>query len=168
MMASVLTSARRAQSGWWIPWTFVGFFLVVFAVNGALVWFALSSWTGLETDHPYERGLVYNRALEAAREQAALGWRADFRFDQSGQRHGTLELGLTDRDGARLQGAKVDAELVRPTEEGHDFALDLSESEPGRYRAEVELPLAGQWEVRLAARARGEVYRLSPRIYLEP
>ena len=57
---------------------------------------------------------------------------------------------------------------MRPTEEGYDFALDLSESEPGRYQAEVELPLVGQWEVRLAARARGEVYRLSPRIYLKP
>ena len=168
MMASVLINARRAQGGWWIPWTFVGFFLIVFAVNGVLVWAALSSWTGLETTNPYERGLAYNRALEAAREQAALGWRADFHFEQSGQRHGTLELRLQDREGVRLQGAKVDAELVRPTEEGHDFALDLSESEPGRYRAEVELPLAGQWEVRLAAQTRGEVYRLSPRIYLEP
>ncbi len=168
MMASVLTGARRAQSGWWIPWTFVGFFVLVFAVNGVMVWFALSSWTGLEITNPYERGLTYNRALEAAREQAALGWQADLRFEQTGPRHGTLEFRLQDRDGGRLAGAKVDAELVRPTEEGHDFALDLSEREPGRYRAEVELPLPGQWEVRLAARARGEVYRLSPRIYLKP
>ncbi len=160
-------SADAGRSGW-IPWAFVGFFLVVFAVNGVMVWFALSSWTGLETTNSYERGLAYNRALEAAKEQTALGWQADFHFHQTGQRHGTLELRLQDRDGVRLQGAKVDAELVRPTEEGHDLALDLAEREPGRYQAEVELPLVGQWEVRLAASARGEVYRLSPRIYLRP
>jgi nitrogen fixation protein FixH len=158
----------EAVASRWIPWTFVAFFLVVFAVNGVMVWFALASWTGLETTNPYERGLAYNRALEAAREQAALGWQADFHFAQSGQRHGTLEFRLQERDGAPLAAARVDALLVRPTEEGHDFAVDLTEREPGRYGAEVELPLPGQWEVRLAARARGEVYRLSPRIYLKP
>jgi nitrogen fixation protein FixH len=152
----------------WIPWAFVGFFLVVFAVNGALVWFALSSWTGLEADNSYERGLIYNRALEAEKEQAALGWHAGFSFAQTGARRGMLELSLQDRDGADLRGAKVDALLVRPTREGFDFDLALTEREPGRYLAEVELPLPGQWEVRLAARAGGEVYRLSPRIYVKP
>ena len=167
-MASMLTGARRAQPGWWIPWTFALFFLVVFAVNGVMIWLALASWTGLETTNPYERGLAYNRALEAARAQAALGWWADFRFEQTGARRGRIELDLRGRDGEPLQAAKVDALLVRPTEEGHDLALDLSESGSGRYVGLVELPLAGQWEVRLAASAEGKAYRLSPRIYLRP
>jgi nitrogen fixation protein FixH len=160
-------SADAGRSGW-IPWAFVGFFLVVFAVNGVMVWFAVSSWTGLEASDSYERGLIYNRALEAAKEQAALGWRAGFRFDQTGERRGRIELSLQDRSGRPVAAAKVDALLVRPTEAGYDFGLDLSERASGRYGAEVELPLAGQWEVRLAASARGEVYRLSPRIYLRP
>ncbi len=167
-MTIMMQRTSDALRSRWIPWSFVGFFVVVFAVNGAMVWFALSSWTGLEADNSYERGLVYNRAIEAEKEQAALGWRADFRFAQTGQRRGTLELDLNGRDGARLQGAKVDALLVRPTQEGYDSDLALDESEPGHYRAELELPLPGQWEVRLAARAGGEVYRLSPRIYLKP
>jgi nitrogen fixation protein FixH len=167
-MASTLQRAADAGRGRWIPWTFVGFFVVVFAVNGVMIWFAVSSWTGLEADNSYERGLAYNRAIEAAKEQQALGWRADFRFAQTSAGRGILELDLNGRDGARLQGARVDALLVRPTQEGHDFELALGEREPGRYLAEVELPLPGQWEVRLAARTRGEVYRLSPRIYLKP
>jgi nitrogen fixation protein FixH len=167
-MAITMQRAPDAERGRWIPWTFVGFFLVVFAVNGALVWFALSSWTGLETTNSYERGLVYNRALKAEKEQAALGWRAGFGFKQTGVRQGMLELRLQGRDAAPLEGAKVDAEIVRPTQEGYDFDLALEEQAPGRYRAAVRVPLPGQWEVRLAARARGEVYRLSPRIYLRP
>jgi len=167
-MAITMQRAPDAERSRWIPWVFVGFFLVVFAVNGALVWFALSSWTGLETTNSYERGLVYNRALEAEKEQAALGWRAGFGFHQTGERQGMLELRLQGRDTAPLEGAKVDAEIVRPTQEGYDFDLALEERAPGRYRAAVRVPLPGQWEVRLAARARGEVYRLSPRIYLGP
>jgi nitrogen fixation protein FixH len=167
-MATIVRPPADPGRSRWIPWAFVGFFMVVFAVNGVMVWFAVSSWTGLEADHSYERGLVYNRALEAEKEQAALGWHAGFSFAQTGARRGTLELDLNGRDGARLRGATVDAQLVRPTQEGYDTDLALSESAPGHYRAEVELPLPGQWEVRLAARGRGEVYRLSPRIYLKP
>jgi nitrogen fixation protein FixH len=167
-MAIVMQRTPDALRSRWIPWAFVGFFVIVFAVNGAMVWFALSSWTGLEADNSYERGLIYNRAIEAEREQAALGWQAGFRFEQTGGRRGTLELSLKGRNGALLQGAKVDAELVRPTRAGYDFDLALAEKEPGRYLAELELPLPGQWEVRLAARAGGEIYRLSPRIYLKP
>ena len=44
------------------------------AVNGAMIWIALSSWTGLATNQPYDKGLTYNRNLEAAARQAALGW----------------------------------------------------------------------------------------------
>jgi nitrogen fixation protein FixH len=168
MMAVSLQPTADGGRSRWIPWTFVGFFVVVFAVNGIMIWLALSSWTGLEADNSYERGLIYNRAIEAEKEQAALGWRAAFRFVQTGARRGRLELSLQGRDGARLEGARIDALVVRPTREGFDFDLALAEREPGRYLAEVGLPLPGQWEVRLAARANGEIYRLSPRIYLKP
>jgi nitrogen fixation protein FixH len=167
-MATTMERTAEPLRSRWIPWAFVSFFVVVFAVNGAMVWFALSSWTGLEADNSYERGLIYNRAIEAEKEQAALGWHVGFSFAQTGPRRGTLELDLNGRDGAGLRGAKVDALLVRPTREGFDFDLALAESVPGRYLADVELPLPGQWEVRLAARAKGEVYRLSPRIYVQP
>jgi nitrogen fixation protein FixH len=167
-MAMTMQPTADAGRGRWIPWTFVGFFLVIFAVNGVLVWAALSSWTGLETTDSYERGLVYNRALKAEKEQVALGWRAGFGFDQTGARHGTLELRLQGRDATPVRGAKVDAEIVRPTTEGYDFDVALKEQAPGLYRAEIQAPLPGQWEARIAARARGETYRLSPRIYLRP
>jgi nitrogen fixation protein FixH len=167
-MAITMQPTADAGRDRWIPWTFVGFFLVVFAVNGVLVWAALSSWTGLETPDSYERGLVYNRAIEAEKEQVALGWRAGFGFNQTGVRQGMLELRLQGRDAAPLRGARVDAEIVRPTKEGYDFDVALKEQAPGLYRAEIQAPLPGQWEARIAARAGGEVYRLSPRIYFRP
>ena len=40
-----------------------------------MIWFALSSWTGLAANQAYDTGLTYNRNLDAAARQAALGWR---------------------------------------------------------------------------------------------
>ena len=57
-----------------IPWVFVGFFLAVFAANGAMIAVALSTWTGLETDTAYEDGLAYNDRLSEREAQKALGW----------------------------------------------------------------------------------------------
>jgi nitrogen fixation protein FixH len=62
---SAVMSADRPR-GRWIPWLFVGGFLLVCAVNGVMIWVALSSWTGLAANQPYDRGLAYNRNLAAA------------------------------------------------------------------------------------------------------
>jgi nitrogen fixation protein FixH len=62
----------------------------------------------------------------------------------------------------------VRAELVRPTHGGHDLMVDLPYQRGGKYRQEIELPLAGQWDVRITAIEGGQPYRLSERIYVEP
>jgi nitrogen fixation protein FixH len=59
--------ARTRRPGWWIPWIFVGFFAVTIAVNGTMVWFAMHSWTGLETEHHWQEGIAYNSAIRGAR-----------------------------------------------------------------------------------------------------
>jgi nitrogen fixation protein FixH len=100
------------QPGWWIPWTFVAGFLLVVAVNGVMIWFATTSWTGLVTDRAYERGLDYNRNLEAAAAMAALGWQAKLvaatRAD--GSREFTLEA--RDKEGAPLSGLVIEGKLA--------------------------------------------------------
>lgn len=154
--------------GRWIPWAFVAFFGVVLAVNATMIVIALTTWPGLETKDAYQRGLAYNRTIEAAADQAALGWRVDLTFEQTGQRRGVVRLDLADRLGNLLQRAEVRAAFVRPTEDGHDVIVDLPHHQGGRYLAEVELPLAGQWEVRARVVERGQEYRLRERIHLQP
>ena len=160
--------AERGASDRWIPWAFVAFFAVVLVVNGIMIWFAFASWTGLEAPSAYRRGIEYNRTLEAARAQAALGWRVELGVSREGPRLAEIELRLEDRHGDLIEDAAVSALLVRPTSAGHDLAVDLPHDHAGRYRAEVALPLDGQWDVRVTAQARGEVYRLSERVHLRP
>ena len=55
-------------------------FAVVIAVNAALIWFALGSFSGLSEAHAYQAGLAYNETLAAAKAQERLGFVPQFDF----------------------------------------------------------------------------------------
>lgn len=149
---------KRAD-GWWYPWIFVGAMALVVVVNGIMVAIALGTWTGLETEGHYQKGLEYNRNLAAAEAQAALGWTltleaAPIARDDK-RRTVDLRLAFADRDGRPLDGMKVSVVLMRATNEGFDREVHLDPIGDGIYGARAVLPLPGQWEVRVLAR-RGE------------
>jgi nitrogen fixation protein FixH len=152
----------------WIQWAFVAFFGVVLLANAAMIWLAFATWTGLETESAYDKGLAYNRTIEEAAAQATLGWRVGLTLAQPAAR--TLSVGLTlaDRHGNLIANAAVDAALVRPTHVGYDRTVEVPHRHGGEYRAEVELPLAGQWDVRLRIEGAGGVWRENRRVYLKP
>lgn len=128
-------SARRDG---WIPWVFVGGMLVVVAVNAVMIYLALSTFTGLTTAQSYDRGRAYNRVLEEAARQEALGWTA-----QVAARGERLSVTVTDREGRAVEGILA-AELVRPIE---GTRVPLGATDP---RAGFALPdlRPGQWEFR--------------------
>lgn len=148
----------------WIPWAFVGGFGIVVIANVILVLFALDSWTGLETEQAYQRGLAYNRTLDAATAQAALGWKTTLGFEPSGPSRGRLAVSFVDSAGRPINGLSVSVRLVRPTHEGFDHQVSLVPEAAGRYVVPLELPLPGQWQVRVEARGREAPYRLNGRI----
>ena len=159
---------KRDGSGRWIPWAFVGFFGLVLVVNLAMIWVAFATWPGLTTRSAYQKGLDYNDALAARAAEAELGWRADLRLRPDAARGQVLEVDLQDRHGSFIRDAQVRARLVRPTHEGHDLEVDLPYHTAGTYRASLEVPLAGQWDVRVSARRGDAVVRLRERVHLQP
>lgn len=152
--------------GSWIPWLFVAFFLVVVSANGALIWIALKSWTGTAIDQAFEKGLAYNRNLEAARAQAALGWKARLEARIVEGFWVETVLTLSDADGAPIENAQVQATFERPTQLGNDFAIALRHEGQGRYQAAFELPLIGQWNVHVTARRDGTLFVHDERVIL--
>lgn len=148
----------------WIPWMFVVFFAVVLAANGTLVYFAAASWTGLETDEYYIKGLNYNRTLEDVARQRALGWKGTLSLQPSPRGGLDLVLDLRDSKGLGLSGGAVQAAFVRPTHTGYDFSVDLTDRGKGRYGAVVAPPLPGQWDVRLEVRHPYGAYHMTQRV----
>lgn len=147
-----------------VPWYVVAFLGVVILVNGVLVYFAASSYTGLQTENHYTKGLEYNRVLAAERAQQALGWTVTIRFDQTDALRGRVTAEARDSSGAPLVGASVTARLVRPTQAGHDLRLALSAESGGIYAAEVALPLPGQWDIQTQIEHPSGTYRTVRRI----
>ena len=57
--------------------TIIAFFSIVFAANGIMAYLAVESFSGVQSEKPYENGLAFNRDIERARAQDAQGWRVD-------------------------------------------------------------------------------------------
>jgi len=124
-----------------------GFFLVVFAVNGVFMYFALRSHPGVETENAYEKGLDYNFYLTEAEAAKTLGWTYSL---ETREETGKTEIffQVLNADGLALKGLKVRGKAFWPVQEGHDRLFDLSEETPGLYTGEVPLDFMGQWDLR--------------------
>lgn len=127
-------------------------FVAVLIANGALVYFALSSWPGLAYDNAFERGRKYNQVLREEDRESKLGWRFEAIYEPAGERAGALVVRASDRDGRPLTDLGLAATLVRPVGGAvPDRPIDLRAQAPGVYAARFDVPMAGQWEVRLIA-----------------
>jgi nitrogen fixation protein FixH len=146
----------------WVPWVIAGGLGVVVAVNGALTYLAVTSSTGLVSEHPFTDGNTYNRVLDAGAAQDALGWHGWLHLTQ-----GEVVAELTDRDGKPLTGLAVSAKLIRPVEPLPDVTLALSETAPGHYAADIARERRGQWDVHVTARRGAQLFALTQRIIVK-
>lgn len=146
----------------WIPWYFVAFFAVIMLVDGAMGTIAVKTQTGVVTDHPYEKGLAYNRVVAAADTQQKLGWKGTIFFTASNAQSGTLAFELKDRNGKPIAPDSVNAAIYRPTQDGMDFSVTLAQP-----NQTVHFPAPGLWEVRIHAQHEGVDYQQSKRIMVE-
>jgi nitrogen fixation protein FixH len=140
-----------------IPWYFVMFFALIFLVNGVMVTLAIRSHTGTVTEHPYEKGLAYNRVVEAEERQEALGWRGDMQYAD-----GILSFALRDKNGRNIAPEKGIVVISRPTQAGMDFTVPLAGAQ-----TPLHFPERGLWEVRIEAEASGQRYQQAQRVVAE-
>jgi nitrogen fixation protein FixH len=142
MSATMNDRGYDPSRGRWIPWAFAGGLLLVVAVNAVLVYYAVSTFTGVTTPRAYEQGRRYDEVLAEAARQDGLGWSAVVALAG-----GRLSVVATDREGHPVPG-RVEGVLVRPLE-GTELPLDFAPTGGGRWAAAVQPPHPGQWEARL-------------------
>jgi len=146
---------------------FVGFFLLVFAVNGVMIYKAVKTFSGEVVAHPYERGLAYNRDIASAREQAMRDWKVDARLTRLHTGETEIRVTARDGDGADISGVEMTATLAAPADLSRDVRLTLAETAPGRFTGKVKIQ-AGQRDLLLTALRGGEeVFRSKNRIDVE-
>jgi nitrogen fixation protein FixH len=127
-------------------------FVAVLIANGALVYFALSTWPGLAYDNAYERGRKYNQVLREEDRENALGWKVE--THREGDR---VTVRVIDAEARAITDLDVTAILVRPVGGTPNRVYKFGSVAPGTYTGEIELPMPGQWELRVvAANAAGD------------
>ncbi len=124
------------------------FFGVIFAVNGVMTYFALSTFSGLAVDDAYRKGLRYNQQIAAADAQTAKGWQGELIYRDGS---GILSLTLVDKAELPLRNLRVEGVLGRPASAQEDRAIAFVQTGPGVYEATVGLLSGGQWSARLSA-----------------
>lgn len=170
MSPTTLPTARREQGlrGRHVLGLFLAFFATVFAANGAMIYSALSTHTGLVANEPYRKGLHYNERIAADARQSRLGWVQTLEVTPGGR----VSLALAEADGRPVRGLRIEGVMGRPSTNRHDIQLALAEQAPGRYEAQTAPLAEGNWLVTLEAWAAGEpeepIYRVRRRLWLKP
>ena len=128
----------------------VGFFAVVISVNVYMAREATSTFGGVVVDNSYVASQHFNRWLDEAASENALGWSAQ------------LGRGADDRVTLALTGpataAAVTAVARHPLGHQPDRTLHFVSDGQGGYLSAEPLP-AGRWRLRLEARADGRSWR---------
>lgn len=163
--------AMTRERGWWYPYIFVGCFVLVVGVNGALAYFATSTFTGLETEGAYQKGLAYNQNLALARAQDAMGWSVETKVTPGAISPDGAKVDIAvsyhDRDGKPVDGMAVEADIIRPTAKGMDRHETLKPLGNGVYGGTYTLPARGVWDMDVAANGNGASYQHSQRFVIK-
>lgn len=128
----------------------IGFFAVVIAVNLFMAREASATFGGVVVENSYVASQHFNRWLDEAAAEKALGWQADL----ARRADGRVVLTLTGP-----QAVRVSAVARHPLGHQRDQALHFARARTGHLVSTQPLP-AGRWRVRLEVRDRaGAVWR---------
>ena len=173
----------------WAPKAFIGFFMVVFALNASFLYIsnkglppAVAKWflpgADKETLHTGFPGVVAHGTeaskeigseLTARNRQMRLGWRVELSGLDALSRDGAAQVTVRahDRDGSPMQDAQVTLELLRPAQSARDQSLPLPLSGPGQYQAWVTLTEVGRWIAVARVTRGGDQYQIEQQLTVD-
>lgn len=138
-------NVQKTLKGWHVLLIMLGFFGVIFAVNGVFLYHAITSFPGEDVKKSYVQGLNYNTTLATRAAQAELGWTAE-----AGMQGDDLVFRLDDADGQPLSNFSVVGEIRRRATQGADQSIVFQAAGAGEYTVDgVDLE-AGQWSLRIS------------------
>lgn len=169
---SIDTSTDKIWTGRRILIGLSAFFLSVFAANGIMVFYALSTFDGVETDDAYRKGRAYNHVLEADAAQNALGWTTEIDIKSSRAPEGVAvytTVTVVTADGQAAPLVNPTLTFWRPTVQGMDAEAEIIAAGDGSYQGTAQLQRAGNWIVRLSAETSdGHPYVYEERQFIHP
>jgi nitrogen fixation protein FixH len=157
----------RPTPAWRNPWL-IGWFALVatfLAVNGVMIYLAITTNPGLVVEDYYDRGQYYEHNLASKLAQDP-GWalRVDVPKDVKAGQTRVLRFFVSDKAGQPVAVDGVTFYAYRPSDVGRDFSLPMETEATGRYAVTVSFPLVGVWDTLFAARLGGDEHSLGQRL----
>ncbi len=132
----------------------VAFFGVMLLANFIMARQAVKTFSGLDTNNPYDTGLAYNNEIAAAKAQAALGWSVELTRTPGGAAT-QLTATVKDKAGQPVSGLEVSMHFFYPATSKFDHEIVAGAVADGVYSGAAELA-PGRWDVELNLRRNGE------------
>lgn len=161
----------RTINGRHVFFGLIAFFAIVVVADTFLIYKAVTTFGGLETEDAYRKGLAYNGRIAAADAQAKRGWRDQLNYLPQTNR---LRIALLDHEGAGVSGLAITASLGRPATNRFDRELTFVPTGSGTYEAAVPAIESGWWTVELQAKrdthdpSNATVYEAKRRLWIKP
>ena len=145
----------------------VAFFAVMLLANAVFVYFAVTTFGGVDTEDAYRKGIAYNSTLDDAATQTGLGWTTQLAYD--GDRD-ALVLTIADASGRAVSGLEITGRLLHPATTTRDVALERFEDHgDGRYLFALDPTVKGAWIADLAVQSgQATPIRMRQRLWLPP
>lgn len=128
----------------------IAFFGIVIAVNLVLARSAIGTFGGVVVENSYVASQHFNRWLDKARAEKALGWDATVQRRADGRLAATI-TGAPDN-------ARVSAVAWHPLGRLPVVPLAFASGSPGQFLSSAPLP-EGRWRLRIEVEAQGRTWR---------
>jgi nitrogen fixation protein FixH len=132
----------------------IGFFGLMLLVNVIMATYAVKTFSGLDSDNPYDSGLAYNKDIAAAKAQAALGWTVDLTRTPDGAAT-QVTATVKDRSGQPVSKLDVSMHFFFPATRKLDQEVLASPVADGVYAAAAVLQ-PGHWDVEIDLKREGQ------------
>ncbi len=121
------------------------FFGTIFAMNGLFLYFAFSTFGGVDAAGAYRANFLLTSNLVAAERQNKLGWQVNgtIRRDAAGAAH--VDIRAQDRNGSVLDIGSLSVELQRPADRRYDRTIVTHRVSAGQFAGSAPGLDPGQW-----------------------
>ena len=99
MKAAIISNPKDREyrlTGRFVLVAIISFFVVVMGVNGIMAYLAVETFSGVQSEKPYENGLAFNRDIARARAQYAQGWSVNETISRSPSGAVSIDDGISD------------------------------------------------------------------------
>jgi nitrogen fixation protein FixH len=138
--------------------------IIAIAATIGTIAVGMKIFDGVVVENPYDAGLAWD---ETHRNKAALGWNVRLRNGSFRTGRNELSLEALDRNSQQLENAVVQVTTSRPSTRAFDKTYPAVRTADGRFRADVDLPLFGSWDLKIDVSSDKDRCSFTNRIYAE-